>query len=734
MNFGPDSPDDSGVNPNRRWNTEGDAAVPHSSDSDAPPAGDATALNERPTIEVGGADYFHASESHPASAPATPNPGASGDTVNVGGAVGSTAKEGMSGAKLFFHVDHEEPVSGDVRPAQQQQQSAANNFTVVDLNQQLGDAAAPTAENNFQVVNIDADALQAEAAPARPPPAAAATTTTTTSVAPVNLSALADTELPGGAGSLNSSQRFSRNSSFSLAALRDENQRKVDLENELQAARLRFYDEVSGPSTLDFLRETGQAVFNLGSAPAPDAGADGNGTIVGEQKAEEAVPIGPPPQTLLEKSLYFITDALDIIPTLFVRILPSACMSDSTKNLLFADFSNTMRNFFHTNILSMPFVIRQAGLVGGILLLSFVALTSEYATEAFFGAKNQMKRANSVVLYGDVPNMIWGGWYPMLSFFYGIIHLIGFLAFASSNARVLLAAMGLTGGWAMLLSMVVPSLLALPFVFFKRASSQPPLAVLSNLLVLSSVVLMFIAFPYNPSAEAIKLWPSRPSDFYMALGISVYAFTGVGSAIPVERTMAPKRYIRLLRVAILVAYGVLLAFGLSGYLSYGARTCSVMTVSLSVGPMKTAVSTLLFVASIFIIPQQTFSFCELCDRRLLGIRYIPRYWEWKPNVLRVVSLIGSLITAYVVPYYGLILSISGSFGCGIVGLVVPAALDYVRRERWALKNRQTFSLRWWEYIIVFGLGLYGVMVVIVGVVFGMYNMWITIQTNSSSSC
>ena len=426
-----------------------------------------------------------------------------------------------------------------------------------------------------------------------------------------------------------------------------------------------------------------------------------------------------------------IGGVIEHVPELMVNAIPTAIMSEEVKRLLFTDFSNTFRSFFHTNILSMPFIIRQAGLVGGIFLLTFVAITSEYATEAYFGAKNQMKKAHTVILYGDVQKMVWGRWYPMINIFYGVTHLIGFIAFSASNSVVLLGAMGMKGGGARALGLIIPSLIALPLVLMKNAQSQEPLSIMSNLLVFTAVILMFVDFPYTPT-RPIKLWPSSATEFFVAMGVSVYAFTGIGSAIPVERVMPARRYRKLLRASVAIAYAILMAFGLSGFLSYGNHTCSVMTVSLQKGPLRTAVSALLFFASIMIIPQQTFPLCELSDRRLLGITRLTTYWDLKPNIMRIMYLVVSAFAAFIVPYYGLLLSISGALGCGIVGLVVPAALDYVRRERKGLHHGRT--MRFYEYLIVFGLGFYGCVVVVIGVVSGSYQLWMSIQTRSTDSC
>ncbi|KAH9597896.1 hypothetical protein LSM04_005412 [Trypanosoma melophagium] len=100
--------------------------------------------------------------------------------------------------------------------------------------------------------------------------------------------------------------------------------------------------------------------------------------------------------------------------------------------------------------------------------------------------------------------------------------------------------------------------------------------------------------------------------------------------------------------------------------------------------------------------------------------------------MRLATLAGCALVAYVVHYYGLVLAIAGAFGCGIVGIIVPAALDYVRRRRTALHEGR--MLYWWEYAICFSIRIFGVFVVVVGVAFGMYNLWINIQTESIETC
>lgn len=415
-------------------------------------------------------------------------------------------------------------------------------------------------------------------------------------------------------------------------------------------------------------------------------------------------------------------------PDMLVSVIPDRLMSKDTKKLLFVDFNNTLRSFFHTNILTLPFVFNETGVVTGLILCTFLACCSLYATETFFAAKNLLTDPTKVVVYGDVPRMTFGDWYPSLNIFYGVIHLISFQAFAAHNMEVMLRAMGFTKG-TYLLGLLIPGLLAAPLVLMKEAKYQRPLAILSNFIVLLCVTIMMFYFPFKPRHDIVL--STDGNRLIIAIGICVYAFTGIGSSVPVERTMEPRKYIKLLRVAVPLSLFLLVGFGLSGYYSYGQSTCAVITLSLQNGQTKTALSVLLFIASVAIIPQQVFPFAEVMDRRLLGYRFIPGYWDRWGNFARLGTMVGCAFIAYAIPYYGLILSIGGAVGCGLLGLIIPAGLDYSVRKKIAFREKR--GVRWYEYIVIVLMGGFGMFALVVGVLFSLYDMWQKLQANAAAN-
>lgn len=413
---------------------------------------------------------------------------------------------------------------------------------------------------------------------------------------------------------------------------------------------------------------------------------------------------------------------IESAPDMMINAIPEKLMSSETKKLVFVDFSNTIRSFFHTNILTLPFVFAQTGVATGLVLTSIVACFSLYATETFFQAKYQLTDHSRVVVYGDVPRMAFGDWYPMLNIFYGVIHLISFQAFAARNMQVLLKQMGFSGD-SYLLGLLIPGILAAPLVLMKQAPMQRPLSIVSNTLVFVACVTLVSVFPYSQKSTTVA--STSPNQVAIAIGVIVYAFTGIGSAVPVERTMEPQQYIKLLRVAVVVSFILLIGFGLAGYMSFGPKTCAVITASLPSGPAKTFTSVMLFIASIAIIPQQVFPFAEVMDRRLLGLKKIPEYWDREPNMARLGAMAGCAAVAYLIPFYGLILSIGGALACGLLGLIIPAGLDYMRRKKMAIRHKR--RLQWWEYAIVIVMGGFGIAALLIGVFFSLFDMWQKIQ-------
>ncbi|KAK7195986.1 Transmembrane amino acid transporter protein [Novymonas esmeraldas] len=537
--------------------------------------------------------------------------------------------------------------------------------------------------------------------------------------------------------------------------------------DELQLQRVKVYDRVvhrsdgndgddgdggGAVSTLDFLRDTTHTIL-------PDAVNHmfASTSLFLRTQTEAVMQAVPAP---LRKAasragggLATVADMtgsmLSSMQSYAVRTVPDAVLSPEWKYLIFVDAINVLKCSWNVNILVAPYILRMGGLVGGVLLIALMQLLCCYYTEVFFAAKHQLRGAAHVIMYGDVPRMTFGTWYPTYQLWYDGVALVATVAYAALNMRALLPHMNIHGGAATALGFTVPLLLCLPLVFMKRASTQPPMLTLASLLIFVALVMMFAVFPYGNVVRAtvgslrndggdgvaiLYLFPQSVSEFFVALSICTYTCTPLGTAVPVERTMSPRRYIVLLRVCAAVTAAVHIAFAVCTLVSYGSLTCSVLPTSFDNHhtPLEVGVISLLFVAFLLYIPLSLFELGELMDRRVLGWRTIPGYGAAGPNALRVLLLVGSAVVAYALPYYGLLLSLAGALGYAAVAVVVPAALDYVCRERRCLLRGQ--RLRLLDYLVSFGGVAFGAVIALVGMVFTLYQLWLVTQAGYDYAC
>ena len=278
------------------------------------------------------------------------------------------------------------------------------------------------------------------------------------------------------------------------------------------------------------------------------------------------------------------------------------------------------------------------------------------------------------------------------------------------------------------LGCIIPSLFALPLIFLKQCKHQRPLAITSNFFIFLAASILLFNFNWNTVAPDVDYFAESYDRLGVALGVAVYIFSGIGSTLPVERTMEPLTYISLLRKAIFGSSAVLLLFGIVGYLSYGEGTCAVIVLSLEDGPTKSAVALILFFASISIIPLQTFPFTELIDRRFLQLKKIPEYGHWRANGQRVLVVIFGGCVAYFVPFYGLISAVGGSFTCVILSLIVPFALDYT------INGGFSSGIANWPFVRLFVIGGFGVFVLLVSSTATIYDITVKIGSSSNHVC
>ncbi|XP_043714343.1 amino acid transporter AVT3B-like [Telopea speciosissima] len=153
--------------------------------------------------------------------------------------------------------------------------------------------------------------------------------------------------------------------------------------------------------------------------------------------------------------------------------------------------------------------------------------------------------------------------------------------------------------------------------------------------------------------------------FFYGLGVAVYAFEGIGMALPLESETRDKqkfgRILLLSMIFISLMYG---GFGALGYFAFGEETKDIITINLGNGLVSNLVQLGLCVNLFFTFPCMMNPVYEVFERRFFGGSYC--MWQrW------VVVLVVSLV-ALSVPNFADFLSLVGSSVCVVLGFVLPA--------------------------------------------------------------
>lgn len=157
-----------------------------------------------------------------------------------------------------------------------------------------------------------------------------------------------------------------------------------------------------------------------------------------------------------------------------------------------------------------------------------------------------------------------------------------------------------------------------------------------------------------------------PGALLYGLGVSVYAFEGVGMVLPLEAEAADKKKfgstLGLSMAFIAAMYGL---FGAMGYVAFGEATRDIITTNLGTGWLSAAVQLGLCINLFFTMPVMMNPVYEVAERLLHGNHYC--WW------LRWVLVVAVGLSAMLVPNFTDFLALVGSSVCVLLGFVLPAS-------------------------------------------------------------
>jgi len=189
---------------------------------------------------------------------------------------------------------------------------------------------------------------------------------------------------------------------------------------------------------------------------------------------------------------------------------------------------------------------------------------------------------------------------------------------------------------------------------------------------------------------SIEYWVI-PQTFAIMLGTAVYAYEGIGVVIPCETSMRqPERFSRVLFAVMGFSIVNYCIFGLIPYLTFGSDTSDVITENMHALSSQSStwlvlsymVQVALVLAIIGTYPMQLFVVIDILEEWMLvrfhHDRITPTLLEHKvfsQNALRTLLVCLSGLVAFLIPRFGILMSLIGSVGSTLLQFVFPVSFE-----------------------------------------------------------
>ncbi|XP_034238168.1 proton-coupled amino acid transporter-like protein CG1139 isoform X2 [Thrips palmi] len=222
-------------------------------------------------------------------------------------------------------------------------------------------------------------------------------------------------------------------------------------------------------------------------------------------------------------------------------------------------------------------------------------------------------------------------------------------------------------------------LILIPLSMIRKLKHLVPFSMVANLCIVVgfSITLYYLFDQVNDPAT--RSYGTSLKGLPIFFATVLFAMEGIGTVLPVENTMRePKRLIGwngVLTIAMVVVVVLFAGMGFFGYLRYGEDVKGSITLNLPAEEIPAqAVKLLLAVAILFTYPLQMYVAIGIVwDQLLPHLR--TSLHEVAQITMRVVMVLGTIVTALAVPKLGPVISLIGALFFSILGLFIPAVVD-----------------------------------------------------------
>ncbi|XP_062513793.1 uncharacterized protein LOC134189515 [Corticium candelabrum] len=359
-------------------------------------------------------------------------------------------------------------------------------------------------------------------------------------------------------------------------------------------------------------------------------------------------------------------------------------------------FANIFISFVGAGVLGLPFAFKEAGVMEGSLIMTFIAIISTKSLLLLIDCKYKLMSKSEVenghgvnsghespipfdrdLEYGDVGFHALGSVGQFLVEIPVLVSQAGFscayLIFISENVSNVLPALS-KNTW--LLIMMIPLFFLCTLKHLKSLGTFSIFADFAN--VFAYGIVYWFDFEH---IHLVKLHPNTWSmnGFTFFVCMSIYCYEGAGMILSLEQSASQNsnhdfRY--LFKCVMFVVTVIYISFGVCGYLSFGAETNSIITLNLPPGVFPLLVKSCLCFSLFFTYPVMMFPVTRMLDIKL-GIDSNSNSSGNSPIALRAAVVVFTCIVVLAIPSFSDLMALVGATCCTMLLLTLPGLFHYI---------------------------------------------------------
>ncbi|KAK7496453.1 hypothetical protein BaRGS_00012375 [Batillaria attramentaria] len=411
-------------------------------------------------------------------------------------------------------------------------------------------------------------------------------------------------------------------------------------------------------------------------------------------------------------------------------------------------FANIFIAFIGAGVLGLPYAFKEAGILEGIFIMTFVAVISAKAMLLIVDCKYKILGRNvkgispgmtldidseendglvsgeptsrprdflqeegdlmirsSDLTYGDVGYHALGHTGRMLVDLAIVISQTGFccayIIFITENLSDYIVGVKL---WQWLFILLPPLYLLTLLRHLSSLALSSLLAQMSNLMAFG-VVFWFdfehlFKITMHPKEMSLKGFP-----FFMA--IAIYCYEGAGMILALEASMAEEirhKFKKYFTTAMFVVTSLYITFGACGYLSFGPDTKAIITLNLPKGlglDFSMLVKSCLCLGIFFTYPVMLFPVNRILETYFLqdGGKTV-----WKGNLVRFVLVLTTGVVVQAIPNFANLMALVGASCCTLLAFILPGLFHMN-----IFKDSLTRSQKMLDWCLIF-VGIFGTII------------------------